>query len=393
MSPAFPQAPGDLGHADLVARLRRADEIVERDVEVRPGLAELALHLVAVGQRIEPLVDRLLEHVLRVLVVPHQEARLEAAEPLVARDDVGADLLVRRAQVRAAVHVVDGGGQKETVHGRYAFIASAWTSFTGRLCAAASFAQSSNSGVAFSTCPSRDATLTRTVPIDVSTGTRCPLQALAVHVVVPQPDRRRLAEDDVGHRRAQRRRRDDGQQRARAILLHLHRDVEHLERAGGVEPIHDEPENLRVHVVDLAFDDGDAIAGCHGRPKPALDRGRAGLQGCRLFADQHAQHVRRHRIVAIAGAVADALDRHRRDRAERRSVGRGDQRAGRRHQLLLHLRRCRPARRRAASPSPAPAPETRRAPSSPSRRRHSAASRRSGRRRPTPSRTPCRRCR
>ena len=57
----------------------------------------------------------------------------------------------------------------------------------------------------------------------------------------------------------------------------------------------------------------------------------------RLLADQHAQHVRRHRIVPIAGAVADPLDRHRRDRAVGRSVGGGDQRAGRRHHLLLHL--------------------------------------------------------
>ena len=137
-----------------------------------------------------------------MLVVPHQEARLEAAQPLVAGDDVGADLLVGRAQVRPAVDVVDGGGQKETAHGRYAFIASAWTSFTGRLLAAASFAQSSNSGVAFSTRPPRDATLNRTVPIGVSTGTIVALQALAVDVVVPQPDGRRLAEDDVGHRRA-----------------------------------------------------------------------------------------------------------------------------------------------------------------------------------------------
>ena len=41
---------------------------------------------------------------------------------------------------------------------------------TGRLLAAASFAQSSNSGVAFSTRPSRDATLIRTVPTGVFVG-------------------------------------------------------------------------------------------------------------------------------------------------------------------------------------------------------------------------------
>ena len=56
-------------------------------------VAELLLHPVAVGKRIPALLDRPLVDVLRVLVVAHQEA-FEAAEPLVARDDVGGDLLV-----------------------------------------------------------------------------------------------------------------------------------------------------------------------------------------------------------------------------------------------------------------------------------------------------------
>ncbi len=53
----------------------------------------------------------------------------------------------------------------------------------------------------------------------------------------------------------------DRQQRAGAVFLHLHRDVEHLERAGRVQPIHGDAEQLRVHVVDLAFDDDDPFAG------------------------------------------------------------------------------------------------------------------------------------
>ena len=105
--------------------------------------AELLLHPIAVRERIEPLLDRAPEHVLRVLVVAHQETRLEAAQPLVAGDDVGADLLVRRAEVRPAVDVVDGGGQEEAAHDctvesararmPYACTAMAWTSLTGRL--------------------------------------------------------------------------------------------------------------------------------------------------------------------------------------------------------------------------------------------------------------------
>ena len=52
-------------------------------------------------------------------------------------------------------------------------------------------------------------------------------------------------------------------------------------------------------------------------------------------ADEHAQDVRRRRKIVAAGPVADALDRHRRDRTERGGVRRHDQRAGRRHELLL----------------------------------------------------------
>ena len=90
------------------------------------------------------------------------------------------------------------------------------------------------------------------------------------------------------------------------------------------------------------------------------------------LADADAQHVRRLLEVAVAGAVADALDAHRRQRAERRRVAGHEQRAGRRHQFRLRAAD-RSARRRSSRRSPAPAPETRRAPSRPFRRRHSAA--------------------
>jgi hypothetical protein len=106
----------ELGDAGPVPRLGGADEVVERDVEVPPGGGELLLHPIAVGERLEPELDRFLEHVLRVLVVPHQEQRLEAAEPLVASDDVGAHLLVRRPEVRLAVDVIDRRGQKIAAH-------------------------------------------------------------------------------------------------------------------------------------------------------------------------------------------------------------------------------------------------------------------------------------
>ena len=59
---------------------------------------------------------RLPKHVLRVLVVAHDEVDVEAAEPLVAGDDVGRDLLVGRAEMRAAVDVVDSGGEIKARH-------------------------------------------------------------------------------------------------------------------------------------------------------------------------------------------------------------------------------------------------------------------------------------
>jgi hypothetical protein len=103
----------ELLHRGAVARFGRADEVVERDVQRRPDVAESLLHLPAVRQRIEPRFDRLLVDVLRVLVIPHEEVRVHAAEALVARHHVGGDLLIGLAGVRPSVHVVDGGGQIE----------------------------------------------------------------------------------------------------------------------------------------------------------------------------------------------------------------------------------------------------------------------------------------
>jgi hypothetical protein len=115
----------ELGDADPVARFRGADEVVERHVEPPPCITKLLLHLVAVRERIQAQLDRLLEHVLRVFVVPHQEPRVEAGEALVARDHVGAHLLVRRTQMRPAVDVVDSRGQEESIHDRVAAYAAA----------------------------------------------------------------------------------------------------------------------------------------------------------------------------------------------------------------------------------------------------------------------------
>jgi hypothetical protein len=96
-----------------MARFGRANEVVERDVELFPDGAEFPLHHVAVRQWIEPLLHRFLVDVLRVLVIAHHEVRLETGETFVAGDDIRRDLFVRRAQMGTAVHVVDCRGEKE----------------------------------------------------------------------------------------------------------------------------------------------------------------------------------------------------------------------------------------------------------------------------------------
>ncbi len=73
MSPGVQARLRHLLHGQPVARLGGADEVVERDVEAAPHRAELALHPVAVRERVQPLLARTLVDVLRVLVVAHQE--------------------------------------------------------------------------------------------------------------------------------------------------------------------------------------------------------------------------------------------------------------------------------------------------------------------------------
>ena len=87
--------------------VRSADEVVERNIKALPHLAEDHLHLVAVGKRILALLGRLAEHILRMLVVAHQEMGLEPRQAAVARNDVGRNFFVGRAQVRPAIHEID----------------------------------------------------------------------------------------------------------------------------------------------------------------------------------------------------------------------------------------------------------------------------------------------
>ncbi len=111
----LPHRVEDRAHAGVMTLLRRADEIVERDVQRLPPFAELRLHPVAPRERREPFLLRAFRDVQRVLVVPHQEPDVEAGEPLVARDHVRGDLFVGGSEVRRRVDVVDRGRDVETL--------------------------------------------------------------------------------------------------------------------------------------------------------------------------------------------------------------------------------------------------------------------------------------
>ena len=166
------------------------------------------LHPVAIRERILRRLLGAAKHVLRVLVVAHQEVDVESGQALVAGNDVGGDLLVRGAEMRTAVDVVDRGRQKERSRSfSNGMVVSCWRAscldlFIGRPCSAASRTQSSNSGCALKTRPLRRATLKRTVPSGVVDRHHLALQALARHLGESHANRRGLAKHEVDERSA-----------------------------------------------------------------------------------------------------------------------------------------------------------------------------------------------
>ena len=114
--------PQILAGGDM-ARLGGPDEVVVRDPQRRPQVAEVRLHLVAVLLRRQaPLLRGLLD-LLAVFVDARQEEDV-LPEPLVeARQHVRQDGAVRVPDVRLVVDVVDGRRDVEDVgrgHGRFA---------------------------------------------------------------------------------------------------------------------------------------------------------------------------------------------------------------------------------------------------------------------------------
>ena len=105
-----------LGHRLAVARLGGPDPVVVADLEPAPEIREPLGHPVHPCLRRVPVLLRGLDHRLGVLVHPHEEMHVVAAEAPIAGDAVGSDLLQRVPQVGVAVGVVDRRGDVELGH-------------------------------------------------------------------------------------------------------------------------------------------------------------------------------------------------------------------------------------------------------------------------------------
>ena len=102
----------ELLHGARVARLGGAHEIGVGDVEQVPHVAERRLHGIAPGLRGHALRLGGIGHFLAMLVHARDERHVVAVHALVARDGIGGDGGVGRAQMRLGVHVINRRGER-----------------------------------------------------------------------------------------------------------------------------------------------------------------------------------------------------------------------------------------------------------------------------------------
>ena len=102
----------ELLHGAGMARLSRAHEIGVGDVEKIPHVAESRLHGVAPFLRRHALRGGRVGDLLAMLVHAGDERHVVAIHALVARDGVGCDGGVRRAQMRCGIHVINRCGER-----------------------------------------------------------------------------------------------------------------------------------------------------------------------------------------------------------------------------------------------------------------------------------------
>src|SRR5579883_3312402 len=102
----------ELAAAFVMAGLARLDEIVVADLQGAPDLLKLPGHVVAIGFRIDAQLGGALGDLDGVLVVAHEEEHVVALHAAIARLYVRAELFEGGADMRPAVGVIDGCGQK-----------------------------------------------------------------------------------------------------------------------------------------------------------------------------------------------------------------------------------------------------------------------------------------
>ncbi len=146
-----------------------------------------------------------------------------------------------------------------------------------------------------------------------------------MHLPIAHADGRRLGEQDRRERLTRGPAARAPSPASRAVLLHLHRRVEHVERAGRYSRSISGPNSCGFmssisHSMD---DDGLASAAAAHDRSPTSTRRTFGCSS----------------KILVPGAVADRVQPHRRQRTEASRVRRHQQRAGRRRQLPRHARR------------------------------------------------------
>ena len=113
-----------------VPRLGRADPVVVTALEPAPVVGERPRHAVDPVARRDVGARRRLNDRLAVLVHPHEKMHVVAAQPVIARDTVRADLLQGVPEVGIAIGVIDGGGEVEPLTRHYT---RSWSRATTRV--------------------------------------------------------------------------------------------------------------------------------------------------------------------------------------------------------------------------------------------------------------------
>src|SRR6266498_820345 len=100
-------------HRRRVARFGRSDEVVVSQAEFRGEALPILRQFIAIRLRVLIQLLGSLLHLLAVLIQAGQKKNFLVQAAMSAGHDVGQNLLVSMAQMRLAIDVVNGGGDKK----------------------------------------------------------------------------------------------------------------------------------------------------------------------------------------------------------------------------------------------------------------------------------------